>query len=136
MGAALDAVSSPSGGADPVILTLGSPTNGGCVKFYSFHIGDYARRTGHLDLLEDLAYRRLLDLYYLQETPLDVDVEVLSRLIRMRDHKAYVRDVLREFFTETEDGWIHDRCDREISHAKDKQSKAKAAAQALSLIHI
>ena len=32
------------------------------MNYYNFHIGDYARRTRHLTVLEDLFYRRLLDL--------------------------------------------------------------------------
>jgi hypothetical protein len=34
----------------------------GSLNFYDFHIGDYASRTGHLEPMEDLAYRRLLGL--------------------------------------------------------------------------
>ena len=37
------------------------------MNYYPFHLGDYAARTAHLEPMEDLAYRRLLDLYYLGE---------------------------------------------------------------------
>ena len=40
------------------------------MNYYNFHIGDYARRTRHLSVIEDLFYRRLLDLYYTTEAPL------------------------------------------------------------------
>ncbi|NDH69342.1 MAG: DUF1376 domain-containing protein, partial [Gammaproteobacteria bacterium] len=33
------------------------------MHYYQFHIGDYKSHTHHLSLLEDLAYRRLLDFY-------------------------------------------------------------------------
>jgi len=36
------------------------------MHYYQFNIGDYASHTRHLSDLEDLAYRRLLDAYYLQ----------------------------------------------------------------------
>ena len=39
------------------------------MHYYSFNIGDYASHTRHLTAIEDLAYRRLLDLYYLHEQP-------------------------------------------------------------------
>ena len=39
------------------------------MHFYSFNIGDYASHTRHLTPMEDLAYRRLLDIYYLHEQP-------------------------------------------------------------------
>ena len=98
------------------------------MHFYSFHIGDYAAHTGHLDPMEDIAYRRLLDAYYLAEGPLPADVERCARLARMRDHAAIVRDVLNEFFVLTDDGWRHDRCDAEIGRKQEKTDKARASA--------
>jgi uncharacterized protein YdaU (DUF1376 family) len=80
--------------------------------------------------MEDLAYRRMLDLYYRTEAPLPASVEEIARLIRMRDYAAFIRDVLNEFFSEAADGWRHARCDAEIARMQDKQAKAKASAQA------
>jgi uncharacterized protein YdaU (DUF1376 family) len=40
---------------------------------YQHHIGDYRRDTMHLTLLEHGVYRQLIDLYYLQEKPLDAN---------------------------------------------------------------
>jgi len=37
------------------------------VIWYKFHLGDYITHTTHLSDAEDLAYRRLLDLYYMSE---------------------------------------------------------------------
>ena len=94
------------------------------MNFYPFHPGDYTLRTGHLDLIEDLAYRRLIDLYYLNEAPLKGDIESIARVIRMRSNSAEVGSVLGEFFTETPDGWRHPHCDGLIAkyHAKAKQA--------------
>jgi uncharacterized protein YdaU (DUF1376 family) len=101
------------------------------VNFYPFHVGDYASHTAHLEPLEDLAYRRMLDLYYLREQALPEDVEEIARLIRMRKNVAEIRAVLREFFTNNNgDGWIHMRCEDEIRRMQDKQAKARASAQA------
>lgn len=80
--------------------------------------------------MEDLAYRRMLDLYYRTEKVLPCDVSEIARLIRMRDDEATIRDVLNEFFTRTDAGWSHVRCDAELSKMQDKQAKAKASAQA------
>lgn len=82
---------------------------------YPFHIGDYAAHTRHLSPIEDLAYRRLLDAYYLREGPLPADVPTTARLIGLRDHEAEVGAVLREFFEDTSDGWRSTRCDEEIA---------------------
>jgi uncharacterized protein YdaU (DUF1376 family) len=100
------------------------------MNYYPFHVGDYASHTGHLDPMEDLAYRRMLDAYYLREGQLPTDVSEVSRLIRLRDQTAIVKDVLNEFFEQTPDGWRHIRCDVEISKMQDKQAKARASAQA------
>jgi uncharacterized protein YdaU (DUF1376 family) len=100
------------------------------VNYYPFHLGDYASHTGHLDPMEDLAYRRMLDAYYLREAPLPIDVAEIARLIRLRDHAAVVRDVLNEFFTQSPEGWRHIRCDEEIEKMQDKQAKARASAAA------
>lgn len=100
------------------------------MNYFPFHVGDYLSHTAHLDPMEDLAYRRMLDLYYLREAPLPTDVTQLARLIRMRDHEAEVISVLEWFFVMQEDGWHNERCDAELARMLDKQSKAKASAQA------
>ena len=100
------------------------------MNYYPFHVGDYTAHTAHLDLLEDLAYRRMLDLYYLRECALPHDPSEVARLIRMRGNVAEVTAVLREFFTEVEGGWVNGRCEAEILRMKDKQTKAKASAEA------
>lgn len=89
--------------------------------YYPFHIGDYAAHTAHLDLLEDLAYRRMLDLYYLRECALPHDPAEVACLIRMRGNVAEVTAVLREFFTEVDGGWVNGRCDEEIAQQKMRQ---------------
>lgn len=80
--------------------------------------------------MEDLAYRRLLDQYYLREGPLPPDIQSTAKLIRMRSMVADVESVLTEFFTLTDDGWRHARCDSEIERMQDKQAKARMSAQA------
>ena len=101
------------------------------MNYYPFHLGDYAAHTAHLEPMEDLAYRRMLDLYYLREGALPQEPAEVARLIRMRSHVAEVEAMLREFFTNNDgDGWIHARCEAELSRMQDKQAKAKASAQA------
>jgi uncharacterized protein YdaU (DUF1376 family) len=80
--------------------------------------------------MEDLAYRRLLDQYYLREGSLPADIQTTAKLVRMRSFAADVEAVLNEFFTLTESGWMHNRCESEIERMQDKQTKARASAQA------
>jgi uncharacterized protein YdaU (DUF1376 family) len=89
------------------------------VNYYTFHIGDYVSRTRHLSPIEDLAYRRLLDLYYQREGPLLGNAAALSRLIALTEHEAAVAAVLSEFFAETAKGWRQKRCDEEIARYND-----------------
>ena len=101
------------------------------MNYYPFHLGDFASHAGHLDPIEDCAYRRLIDLYMLTEQSLPLDVDLLARKIRMKEYAAAVRDVLNEFFTQTDDAWTHSRCDREIAafrRASDNASKAGKAS--------
>jgi uncharacterized protein YdaU (DUF1376 family) len=100
------------------------------MHYFQFNIGDYASHTRHLDLIEDLAYRRLLDLYYLHERPLNTDATVVAKQIGMRDNAAAVRDVLNEFFDLTADGYRSARADKEIEHYHSKIQQASRAGKA------
>lgn len=101
------------------------------VNFYPFHIGDYTADTRHLSILEDGAYRRLLDLYYTREAPLPSALGEIQRLVAARDRveKKAVETVLHEFFKLTDAGWSHERCDKEIAVAASKRTKAAQSAR-------
>lgn len=100
------------------------------MNFYAFHIGDYASDTRHLSMLEDGAYRRLIDLYYTRECPLPSDLPEVFRLAGARSpaERKTVETVLREFFVKDEIGWRHKRCDLEIAVMRDKKLKAAQSA--------
>jgi len=98
--------------------------------YYQFNIGDYQSHTSHLSEMEDLVYRRLLDWYYLHETPIPLNESEVSRQIRMRSHTESIAIVLQEYFERTEDGWIHHRANKEIAKADEKSEKASASAKA------
>jgi uncharacterized protein YdaU (DUF1376 family) len=96
------------------------------LNYFPFHIGDYAVHTRHLSLMEDLAYRRCLDLYYTREHALPADVAQVARLIGMREHQAEVEAVLKEFFVPEEHGdWVHSRCEAEIKKAQEAAERAR-----------
>jgi uncharacterized protein YdaU (DUF1376 family) len=97
------------------------------VNFYPHHIGDYLTATAHLSWLEDAAYRRLLDVYYSRESAIPADVAQAARLVRAasKDERKAVDTVLREFFTETPEGWKHKRCDAEIVKAAEAAERAR-----------
>lgn len=106
------------------------------MNFYPFHLGDYVAHTAHLDPLEDIAYRRLLDLYYQRESALVGNAEQLARMIRMRGYEEIVERVLREFFERDADGaglltpmWRNRRADIEIAKYRSMKDGGKKGAE-------
>ena len=81
--------------------------------WFKFHIGDYITHTTHLADAEDLAYRRLLDLYYMSEKPIPLDTQSVARKIRL--DLDITESVLVEFFEKDVDGYRNSRCDAEIA---------------------
>ena len=95
------------------------------MHYYKFNISDYKAHTEHLELLEDLAFRRMLDWMYLHEKPLPKTVEEIARFIRMRTHCDCIANVLQEFFTKTKDGFINERVGKELGNFQKKSQLAK-----------
>jgi uncharacterized protein YdaU (DUF1376 family) len=79
--------------------------------------------------MEDLAYRRLLDEYYLHEHPLPLDAAVVARQIGMREQANEVAFVLQSFFQQTDDGWVNSRADREITKYREYAVAGKRGAE-------
>ncbi len=100
------------------------------MHYYQFHIGDYATHTRHLTPIEDIAYRRLLDIYYLHERPLSDCLTTVARQINMREYETEVDLVLTEFFDHIDGGYINRRADKEIQHYKAKVEQASRAGKA------
>ena len=92
------------------------------MNFYPFHIGDYASATMHLSWDEDMAYRRMLDVYYARESALPGDVKQVCRLVRAtsKAQRDAVATVLAEFFTLTDAGYENRRVEAEIAIAGEK----------------
>ncbi len=83
------------------------------MHYYQFHIGDYRASTAHLSNEEDLAYRRLLDMYYDTEVEIPLDTHWVARRLRIK--AGVIQQVLEDMFTRTEAGWSHLRCADEIN---------------------
>ena len=98
------------------------------MNFYDFHIGDYTSRTAHLEPMEDLAYRRLLDLYYVREEALPVEIDRLAKLVRLKGQEDAIEAVLHEFFELEARGWMHGKCEEVIAAAQEKRGKAQGSA--------
>ena len=85
------------------------------MHYYVFNIGDYITGTHYFTNDQDLAYRRLLDLYYANEKPIDNETQSVSSRIRMGSQTDAVEFVLREKFVLMDDNkWHHVVCDANI----------------------
>ena len=100
------------------------------MHYYQFNIGDYVSHTRHLSPIEDIAYRRLLDAYYLSERPLNSGITTVARQIGMREFEQEIQLVLEEFFLLSDDGWTNQRADKEIAHFHSKIEQASRAGKA------
>lgn len=96
------------------------------MNFYPFHIGDYISHTSHLTNEEDLAYRRLIDLYYQTEEPFTRNLMWLAK--RVKSNEETVATILVEFFEETPEGWKNKRADEEIAKYKAMQEGGRKGA--------
>jgi uncharacterized protein YdaU (DUF1376 family) len=101
------------------------------MHYYSFHVSDYIHDTAHLSNDEDLAYRRLLDLYYTQEKPIPNRTHEVARRIRMGKNIEAVQTVLEEFFMFSleHDFWFHKRCDETIAAYQAKAERNRAVGK-------
>jgi uncharacterized protein YdaU (DUF1376 family) len=100
--------------------------------YYRFFTGDYMRDTMHLGWFEDLAYRRLIDLYLLHGKPLRNDRAYILRAVRASEpeQQAAVDLVLSEFFVLKADGWHQARCDAEMRWRSGISEQGKRAVKA------
>jgi uncharacterized protein YdaU (DUF1376 family) len=98
------------------------------MNFYPFHIGDYISHTSHLTDEEDLAYRRMIDLYYMTEQPFN-DSSTIAR--RIRSSVETVESILHEFFEFCDDDcWHSKRVDEEIAKYHSRLNQASKAGKA------
>ncbi len=95
------------------------------MNFYPWHIGDYKSHTDHLTPKEDICYRRILDHYYLHESPIPNDMPAVARHIKMRDSEEVIKAILVEFFELRGEYWHSNRADKEIAAYAAKSEKAK-----------
>jgi uncharacterized protein YdaU (DUF1376 family) len=89
------------------------------MHYYQHNIGDYARDTGHLTILEHGIYRMILDWCYLNEKPITTE-----QAIRIgRGNPVETQSVLSEFFSQESDGWTHKRVAKEVAEYHIKAEK-------------
>lgn len=101
------------------------------MNFYKHHLGDYDGATSHLSWDEDMAYTRLMRVYYRDEKPLPLELRQVHRIARAqtKSQREAIETVLGEFFEKHEDGWHNKRCDEEIGQAAQQAATNRRIAE-------
>jgi uncharacterized protein YdaU (DUF1376 family) len=81
------------------------------MHYYQFNIGDWGLGTSHLSLEEEAIYLRLINHYYDTEKPIPEETQWVIRRLRLGQDAGIVESVLTEFFTLSDKGWEHKRCE-------------------------
>lgn len=97
------------------------------IDWYKFNYRDYRDETFGLPDAEDLAYRRLIDLYYANEGRIPADKAVLERIVALE--YDCIEPVLKTFFRRLPDRWAHERLDQDLARRKAQAEQARAAGK-------
>lgn len=95
------------------------------MNYYERHLGDYAKDTAHLTMIEHGAYSLLLDRYYGTEQGIPADQAHRIARARTKEEKAAVDVVLAEFFLLVDGVWTNRRAEEEIIKTQAKINAAK-----------
>lgn len=96
------------------------------MNYYERHLGDYARDTAHLSILEHGVYTLLLDRYYATEQGIPAEQAHRVARARSKDERDAVDAVLAEFFHLRDGTWINNRVTEELAKAA---ARIKAAQE-------
>lgn len=81
------------------------------MHYYKFNIADWNLSTAHLTLEEEAIYFRLINHYYDTESPIPIETQSVIRRLRLGSDESTVVAILQEFFTKTDKGFVHSRCE-------------------------
>jgi uncharacterized protein YdaU (DUF1376 family) len=97
------------------------------MHYYQRNIGSYQKKTQTLSLLEHGAYCLLIDNYFATEARIPLEMDEVYRICRAvsRKDRAAVTAVLKKYFTMTDTGYVHSRCEEEIEAYRSKSMKLK-----------
>lgn len=88
------------------------------MNYYKFNFAEYRRMTKDLPDAEDLAFRRMIDLYYLGEAPLPLDHAALEKAVGL-DWDC-IEPVLRDYFHPTPEGYVNYRFQEDVDRRKKR----------------
>lgn len=98
------------------------------MHYYKRHLGDYAKKAGHLSPLEHGVYTLILDSYYDREqAPTLIEATRWARA-RTEDEKSAVLAVLDEFFKLENGRYVQNRVEEELGHYQGKAETNRVIA--------
>lgn len=98
------------------------------MNFYKRHLGDYAKKAGHLSPLEHGVFNLILDAYYDREQAPTLTEAIRFARARTEDEKGAVVAVLDEFFVEVDGRYMQNRVEEEIAAYKQQAETNRAVA--------
>lgn len=98
------------------------------MHYYKFNIATWALHTSHLSLEEEAVYFRLVNHYYDSEQPIPLETQSVIRRLRLASHSDIVASILDEFFTKTDKGFLHNRCEELLKEYRKTVTKNRKNA--------
>ena len=93
------------------------------MNYYKRHLGDYARKAGHLSMLEHGAYTLILDAYYDREQAPTKAEAIRWARARNPEETQTVSTILQEFFFERDGRYYQQRVEDELQEARSKAER-------------
>jgi len=95
------------------------------MHYYKFNIAGWTLSTSHLSLVEEAVYFRLINYYYDTEKPIPKETHSVFRRLRLGNDSDIANTILNEFFTLTDKGWVHSRCEENLKEYRKTAKKNK-----------
>lgn len=107
------------------------------MHYYQHHIGDFRAGCHNFETrMERWIYRDMIEAYYDRELPFPDDIGQICAMLGLRreTEREIVAGILVLKFQQTDRGWEHERCEKEITkyHASLAQASAAGTASALA----
>ena len=96
------------------------------MHYYTREVKDYSAQTMHLSLLEHGVYARLIDIYLVNESPIQDSNKYRICGAKAPAEKAAVNNILSEFFFLSDGFWRHPWCDKVIAKYRNSLAVIKS----------
>lgn len=101
------------------------------LPYMQLYVAEYLADTAHLNAAQHGAYLLLIMNYWQRGKPLKNCNERLANVARMSSEEwAINKKAIEEFFTVTDEEWVHRRIEADLERVNAKSNKAKESAKA------